>query len=87
MNVNGISSGPVRSAQPVTPVQAVQPVQTETRDPRSSPLMEIDKKTNAPVPLKFPWLSRLSRELEQASGQPAPFSAGPDLGETLDTKA
>ena len=84
MNVNGISSGVVRSAQAVTPVQ---PVQTETRDPRSTPLIEIDKKTNAPVPLKFPWLSRLSRELEQASGQPAPFSAGPELGDTLDTKA
>ena len=84
MNVNGISSGVVRSAQPVTPVQ---PVQTETRDPRSTPLIEIDKKTNAPVPLKFPWLSRLSRELEQASGQPAPFNAGPELGDTLDTKA
>ncbi len=84
MNVNGISSGAVRSAQPVAPTQ---PVQAETRDPRSSPLIEIDKKTNAPVPLKFPWLSRLSRELEQASGQPAPFSAGPELGDQLDTKA
>jgi hypothetical protein len=84
MNVNGIVSGAVRSAPAVTPVQAVP---TETRDPRSSPLVEIDKKTNAPVPLKFPWLSRLSRELEQASGQPAPFSAGPELGDSLDTKA
>ena len=84
MNVSGISSGAVRSAQPVAPTPAVQ---TETRDPRSTPLIVIDKKTNEPVPLKFPWLSRLSRELEQASGQPAPFSAGPELGDTLDTKA
>jgi hypothetical protein len=84
MNVNGIPSGAVRSTQPVAPTLSVQ---GETRDPRSTPLIEIDKKTNAPVPLKFPWLSRLSRELEQASGQPAPFSAGPELGDTLDTKA
>ena len=87
MNVNGIPSGAARSAQPVTPVQAGQAVQTETRDPRSSPLIEIDKKTNEPVPLKFPWLSRLSRELSQASAQPAPFGSGPELGDTLDTKA
>jgi hypothetical protein len=76
MNVNGIPSGAVRSTQPVVPTSSVQ---GETRDPRSTPLIEIDKKTNAPVPLKFPWLSRLSRELEQASG--------PELGDTLDTKA
>jgi hypothetical protein len=87
MNVNGIPSGAARSAQPVTPVQAGQPAQAETRDPRSSPLIEIDKKTNEPVPLKFPWLSRLSRELGQASQQPAPFGSSPELGDKLDAKA
>jgi hypothetical protein len=87
MNVNGIPSGAARGAQPVTPAQAVPPAQAETRDPRSSPLIEIDKKTNEPVPLKFPWLSRLSRELGAASNQPAPFSAGPELGDQLDAKA
>jgi hypothetical protein len=84
MNVNGITSGAVRSAPPVTPTTSGQ---AETRDPRATPLIEIDKKTNEPVPLKFPWLSRLSRELGQASGQPPPFNAGPELGDQLDTKA
>jgi len=84
MNVNGITPGAARSTLPVTPSSSVQ---AETRDPRASPLVEIDKKTNEPVPLKFPWLSRLSRELQQASGQTAPFAAGPELGDQLDTKA
>ena len=83
MNVNGFS-GPARITSPAAPVQ---PVDTQTRDPRSSPLVEIDKKTQLPVPLRFPWLSRLSRELEQASGTPAPFSPSPEIGDTLDTKA
>ena len=83
MNVNGFSAVP-RITLPVTPVQ---PVDTETRDARSSPLVEIDKKTQLPVPLRFPWLSRLSRELGEASGTPAPFSPTPEIGDTLDTKA
>jgi hypothetical protein len=87
MNVNGITSGAVRSAQPVTSATSATSVQAETRDPRATPLIEIDKKTNEPVPLKFPWLSRLSRELGQASGHPVPFNAGPELGDQLDTKA
>jgi hypothetical protein len=71
----------------VTSVQSVQAVPTETRDPRASPLVEIDKKTQQPVPLRFPWLSRLSTELGQASKQPAPFGPSPELGDTLDAKA
>jgi hypothetical protein len=86
MNVNGISSGAPRSAATTAPIEAVQADPRETRDSRSSPLVEIDKKTQRPVPLRFPWLSRLSTELGQASGQPVPF-ASPALGDTLDTRA
>ena len=86
MNVNGIPPGAPRSVVAAAPVQAVQPVAAETRDSRLTPLVEIDKKTQQPVPLRFPWLSRLSNELGQASGQPVPFSS-PEIGDTLDTRA
>jgi hypothetical protein len=86
MNVNGISSGAPRSVAAAAPVQPVPAVPAETRDPRAPPLIEIDKKTQLPVPLRFPWLSRLSTELGQASGQPVPF-ASPEIGDTLDTRA
>ena len=36
------------------------------------------------APARFPWLSRLSRELESAAQQPAAFSAAPELGDHLD---
>ena len=48
---------------------------------------EVDKVTLQPLPPRFPWLSRLSTELEKASGQPAPFSPAPLLGDHLDSKA
>ena len=36
------------------------------------------------APARFPWLSRLSRELESAAQQPAAFAAAPALGDHLD---
>jgi hypothetical protein len=86
MNVNGMSPGAPRGVAAAAPVQPVTTAQAETRDPRTTPLIEIDKKTQQPVPLRFPWLSRLSTELGQASGQPVPFNS-PELGDTLDTRA
>ena len=78
MSISGIT-GISRNAVPVDPVPAVEPVARK-------PLVEIDAKTRQPVPLRFPWLSRLSTELEKAAGQPAPFGKNPELGDRLDTK-
>ena len=39
------------------------------------------------APARFPWLSRLSRELESAAQQPAAFAAAPELGDHLDRSA
>ncbi|MFT3664514.1 hypothetical protein [Piscinibacter sp.] len=50
-------------------------------------LVEIDENTNQPVPPRFPWLSRLTRELEPASKQPSPYGSVPLLGEKLDRQA
>ena len=42
---------------------------------------------DAPVPLRFPWLSRLSQQLESAGGQRAAFSSAPVLGDHVDRSA
>ena len=44
---------------------------------------EIDQLTQQPRPLRFPWLSRLSQQLEQTQ----PFPAAPVLGDHLDKSA
>ena len=81
MSISGIS-GNLRISPSASSVPAVDPI---PRDPLA-PLVQIDAKTQQPVPLRFPWLSRLSTELEKAAGQPAPFGNNPELGDRLDTK-
>ena len=56
------------------------------REARNTGLVEIDAMTKQPLPPRFPWLSRLTRELEQASNQPSPYGSVPPLGENLDRK-
>ena len=83
MSINGISGvtgfgalGPSdRSALPAvgttaTVAAAAQPTPNDT--------------AQRAAPARFPWLSRLSRELESAAQQPAAFSAAPELGDHLD---
>jgi hypothetical protein len=41
--------------------------------------------TELPIP-RFPWLSRVTRELESVSKQPSPYGSVPLLGENLDKK-
>jgi hypothetical protein len=46
---------------------------------------EPSNPTELPTP-RFPWLSRVTRELEAASKQPSPYGSVPLLGENLDKK-
>ena len=41
----------------------------------------------APKPLRFPWLSRLSQQLESASKQRPAFSPAPVLGDNVNKSA
>ena len=56
-------------------------------DKAEGSLVEFDEKTQRPIPPRFPWLSRLARELEPASKQPSPYGNVPLLGEKLDKQA
>lgn len=53
----------------------------------ASSLVQVDESTQQPIPPRFPWLSRLARELEPASKQPSPYGTVPILGEKLDKQA
>ena len=43
--------------------------------------------TDKPPPLRFPWLSRLSAQLEPVARQKSPFTAAPMLGDHVDRAA
>jgi len=86
MSINGIN-GPSNVAR-------VAPTNTDTAASgqaattgKKSPAVQVDEVTNQPLPPRFPWLSRLSHQLETASRQRAPFASAPVLGDNLDKSA
>ena len=48
------------------------------------PAVEIDAVTQQPLPPRFPWLSRLSQQLEHAARQKPAFAPAPVLGDNVD---
>jgi hypothetical protein len=57
---------------------------TAVRPSNSAPLVEIDEVTHLPVPPRFPWLSRLTTQLEPVAKQKPSFASAPQLGDNLD---
>lgn len=49
--------------------------------------VQIDKVTQQPVPPRFPWLSRLTAELEAAANQRPTFPHTSGLGNNIDRTA
>ena len=47
----------------------------------------LDRLTQQSPPARFPWLNRLSHELETAARQSATFPAAPMIGDSLDQAA
>jgi hypothetical protein len=85
MSVNNVT-GVGRVVLPTTasrPADASAPPRTSEADTA----VQVDEATQQPVPPRFPWLSRLARELEPASKQPSPYGSVPILGEKLDKQA
>jgi len=72
------------------PAEAPAPAQTTVTTVRASVApaqVEIDEMTNLPKPPRFPWLSRLSAQLEPAAKQKPAFPSAPPLGENIDAAA
>ncbi len=55
--------------------------------PTQAPPVELDELTQQPLPPRFPWLSRLSHELETAARQRPAFPPAPLLGDHVDQSA
>jgi hypothetical protein len=47
----------------------------------------LDRLTQQSPPARFPWLNRLSHELELAARRRSAFSAAPTIGDSLDQSA
>lgn len=69
----------------IAPTVADTPTATDAvRQNGTSPEVEIDQVTQLPMPPRFPWLSRLSQQLEHAARQKPAFAPAPVLGDNLD---
>ena len=91
MSVNNVT-GVGRVVLPATPgrpsdQQTSQASQASQAKGGTGSLVQLDEATQQPIPPRFPWLSRLARELEPASKQPSPYGTVPLLGEKLDKQA
>jgi hypothetical protein len=78
--VTRVSSQPAETHPSGTDTAAV----TANAGNPSVSLVEIDQVTHLPVPPRFPWLSRLSAQLEPVAKQKPTFPSTPSLGENLD---
>ena len=81
-NVNGVGRVVLSSTQS-RPAESPPP----SRDAAGDASTTVTDVTEAPAAPRFPWLSRLTRELEPASKQPSPYGSVPVLGERLDRTA
>ena len=48
---------------------------------------QVDGFTQSPLPARFPWMNRLSRQLEPTATQRPAFPTAPALGDILDQSA
>lgn len=88
MSVNNVS-GVGRVVLPATPGRPSDQPSSQPSPAKggTGSLVQLDENTQQPIPPRFPWLSRLARELEPASKQPSPYGSVPLLGEKLDKQA
>lgn len=90
-NVNGV--GPVASLQndlrsgSGAGSSASAPAARKDGAAASAQSPQIDEVTLQPKPPRFPWLSRLSQQLETAANQKPSFPPAPTLGDHLDRTA
>ena len=85
----------VNSVQSTSGIERVYPTSTTSNAP-NQPNSQAESSRATPAnagfsteneaPLRFPWLSWQTRELDQASKQPSPYGAIPLLGKEIDQK-
>jgi hypothetical protein len=83
MSIPSISGVSRVAAHADTPAPTTQPARQEAVVSAAA----VDETTQQPVPLRFPWLSRLSQQLESAAKQRPAFAPAPVLGDHVDKSA
>ena len=87
MIVNGVSpSGRVSALTADTPTPA-NFTRTAVSESIQGQRSETESLLETPRPVRFPWLARLSTQLEAAANQRAAFAAAPVLGDIVDKSA
>lgn len=87
MSISSVqSTNGIERVQPTsTTLTAPDPSRSQAESSRSTPA-NAGFSTENEAPLRFPWLSWQTRELDQASKQPSPYGAIPLLGKEIDQK-
>lgn len=84
MSINGVTpTGRVSALTADTPTPA-NFTRTAVSESIRSSTVELESLHDTPRPVRFPWLARLSSELESAANQRAAFAAAPVLGDIVD---
>ena len=87
MSVNGVApNGRVSALTADTPTPA-HFTRTALSESINGTNADGESVHEAPRPLRFPWLTRLSTQLEAAANQRAAFAAAPVLGDVVDKSA
>lgn len=84
-SISGVSR--VASTIADTPAPAAANPAATVRADAALSSVAIDALTQQPVPPRFPWLSRLSQQLESASQRRPAFAPAPALGDHVDKSA
>lgn len=89
MSINNITSpdraSPISTSMESTPGGTTAAAATSVASAVAA--LALDRLTQQSPPARFPWLSRLSHELELAARQPSAFPAAPTIGDSLDQSA
>ncbi len=95
MSVSNVTSvsGVARVVLPVTPPRPQESAVPTASNPKASAQTAAPAEAAQTSPadeapqLRYPWLSRLARQLEPVSAQPSPYGTVDLLGEKLDKQA
>ena len=80
-SINGVARLSTATAESSAAVTAT------ARQVSADASVPLDEVTQQPLPPRFPWLSRLSLQLEAASQQRPAFGTAPPLGDHVDQSA
>ncbi len=84
MNIHGVTiAGRVSALTADTPTPP-NFTRTAVSESISGPAAGLESLHENPRPVRFPWLARLSTQLEAAANQRAAFAAAPVLGDIVD---